>query len=802
MLFSYNWLKEYLPDIPPAHELAKALTMSGTEIESVAQVGSTLSNVVTAEVVTREKHPNADRLSLCSVRTDDAVYSIVCGASNMKPGDRVVLALTGAELPGGIKIKRSKIRGVESQGMMCSEVELGLKDTSDGIMILPEDTPLGADINTVLGLGDFMMEAGITPNRADLLSVRGLAREISAVTGAAFTDKAGLLATASESAGGSEAEGLATISIEEEAPCSRYFGRVIEGVKVGPSPDAIRRRLEGHGIRSVNNVVDATNLILLEMGQPLHAFDLDRIEGAALDVRFAGPGEAIDTLDGKTRALDTDILVIADAKGPVAVAGVMGGGRTEVRDSTTRILLEAAHFDPSAVRRASKRLGLSTDSSYRFERGVDPGSTASALDAAAALIKTVAGGAIARGLLEIGPGVSAARPIRFRTKRASDVLGVDIGVLEASAIFIKLGIKVEVEEGGVIMATPPSYRNDLKDEIDLLEEAARIYGYDKMPATLALAELAPSNPGRHTSVKKVAREVLVNAGFFEVVNYSFVSGRLFAMVSDNIDSGVRVKNPITEDQVLMRPSLLPSLLENLKANLLKKNEDVDIFEIAPVFLPGEKLPNERWRLSILMHSGRYAKSWNNTEEWVDFYDMKGLAGKLFDGLGIKDVEFRGSVHRLMHPGKTADMIVGAKVVGSLGALHPDLTLEYGLRREALLLDIDIDLLIESVGDGGSYKPLPRFPESSRDIAFIVDVKHTYGEIISLIERLDEKLIERVELFDVYCGKNIPAGKRSLAVRIVYRSSERTLTAGDVDAIHTKAIEALVAGFGAEVRGPA
>lgn len=797
MLFSYNWLKEYLSDIPPAHELAKALTMSGTEIESVTPVGSTLSNVVTAEVVTRDKHPNADRLSLCTVSTGSETYSIVCGANNMKPGDRVVLALTGAELPGGIKIKRSKIRGVESQGMMCSEVELGLKDTSEGIMILPQETPLGADINTVLGLGDFMLEAGITPNRADLLSVRGLAREISAVTGARLTDKATLVSEGDKDAGES-----ATVSIEDGAPCSQYFGRVIEGVKVSPSPDIIRKRLEGHGIRSVNNVVDATNLILLETGQPLHAFDLDTIEGAALDVRFAGAGETIDTLDGKTRVLDADILVIADAKGPVAVAGVMGGCRTEVRETTTRILLEAAHFDPSSVRRASKRLGLSTDSSYRFERGVDPGSTASAIDAAASLITAIAGGSVARGILEVGAGAPAPGPVRFRPKRASDLLGVEISGEESASIFTRLGISVETEGQGVLLATPPSYRSDLKEEIDLIEEVARIYGYERMETTFARTELAPSNPGRHTSVKKVIREVLVNAGFFEVVNYSFVSARLFAMASDNIDSGIRIKNPITEDQVLMRASLLPSLLENLKSNLLKKNEDVDIFEVAPVFLPGGKLPHESWRLSLLMHSGRYARSWNSPAEWVDFYDVKGVAEKLLDVLGVKDVEFRPGSHRLMHPGKSADIWAGGRVAGSLGALHPDISMDYGLKREVLLLEADIDLLVESAGFGGSYKALPRFPETSRDIAFIVDEKHLYGEIISLIERLDEKLIERVELFDVYCGNNIPAGKRSLAIRIVYRSFDRTLTAAEVDAIHAKAIEALVAGFDAEVRGPA
>jgi len=416
MLFSYNWLKEYLEGAPAPDELSDRLTMSGTEIESVTRTGAAFTNVITAQIISCEKHPNADKLSYCKVRTDKEELAIVCGAKNMKAGDKVALAVNGAELPGGLKIKKSKIRGVESQGMMCSEVELGLKDTSSGLMILPPDTPLGVDYSAILG-SDYMMEAGITPNRGDILSIRGLAREAAAVTGARFIDKS---FTVEE--GGGPVEKAATVSVAPACPCRRYSARVIEGVKTGPSPDDIRARLEAHGIRAINNVVDITNLVLLETGQPLHAFDLDKLNGHRINVRFAAEGESIETIDGKTRSLDTSMLVIADSAVPVAIAGVMGGKATEVSEGTVRVLLESAWFEPSSVRMTSRKLGLSSDSSYRFERGVDIDGVAKALDMAANLILKLAGGAATKGTIDIRAVKAVPAEIDFRLKRAEELL--------------------------------------------------------------------------------------------------------------------------------------------------------------------------------------------------------------------------------------------------------------------------------------------------------------------------------------------------------------------------------------------
>ncbi|MBE7414300.1 MAG: phenylalanine--tRNA ligase subunit beta [Deltaproteobacteria bacterium] len=793
MLFSYNWLKEYLEGAPPARELAERLTMTGTEIESVAETGGGFTNVITAQVVECEKHPNADKLSLCKVRTGKEELAIVCGAKNMKPGDKVALALPGAELPGGFKIKKSKIRGVESQGMMCSEVELGLKDTSEGIMILPEDAPLGVDFRTILG-ADFMMEAGITPNRADLLSIRGMAREAAAVTQAVFKEKEFKV----DEAGRPIAE-CATVSIEKGAPCRRYAARVIEGVSIGPSPDEIKNRLEAHGVRSINNVVDVTNLVLLETGQPLHAFDLDKLNGASIIVRSAGEGETIATIDGKTRNLDPSTLVIADANAPVALAGVMGGGGSEVTGSTKRILIESAWFEPSSVRRASRKHALSTESSYRFERGVDIEGVTRALDMAASLVLKLAGGKAAKGSIDMYPEKYAPAEITFRTERAARVLGVRVTTDEALNILSRLGIAGREASPGIISAMPPSYRMDLTTEIDLMEEVARIFGYNNIPTTLPIAAMSPGETAMATALRRSIRSLLSGSGFTEVMNYSFVSRELFAMAGVKAGKGVELLNPLTEEQAVMRAGLIPSLLENMARNLAWKREDLRIYEIAPAFVPGEGLPEERWKLAGLLYGNRYEPGWSFPKDAVDFFDAKGVIERLFEGLGIEGARFEASGHPLLHPGKTAAVKLEGRHAGVLGELHPDLWGRYGLRKPAYVFELDIEPVEKASGKGKKYRELPRFPESARDIAFIVSEDVPFGDIYEAIRKTDLKTIETVELFDVYYGRNIPSGTRSLAVRVTYRSRERTLTNQEVEDTHGKVVKTLFERFKAEVR---
>ncbi|MEK7773420.1 MAG: phenylalanine--tRNA ligase subunit beta, partial [Deltaproteobacteria bacterium] len=768
MIFSYNWLKEYAEGLPAPKDLSDALTMTGTEVESVSGPSSFISGVVTATVLGCVKHPNADRLQLCEVKTDREIFSVVCGARNMKAGDRVALALDGAELPGGLRIKRSKIRGVESQGMMCSEVELGLKDASEGIMILPLEVPPGRDINEVLGLRDFMMEVGVTPNRADLLSVRGLAREASVVAGALFKEKD--FAVVEE---GGPVEDYVSVSMESGSPCKRYAARVMEGVAPGPSPEALKKRLEAHGIRSINNVVDATNYVMLELGSPLHAFDLDRIEGRAIDVRLAGDDESIVTIDARDRKLDPSMLVIADCGGPVALAGVMGGKRAEVTDATRNILLEAAWFEPSSVRRTSRKTGLSTDSSYRFERGVDINGLSKALDLCASMIKRLAGGSVAKGVIDLYPEEVVQKPIELRIERARELLGVDFSKAEALDIFKRLGIAANEASEGVFTAFAPSYRVDIKEEIDLIEEISRVYGYGNIPATLPVATLRQAASGRGFGVKRKIKGILASAGFIEVINYSFVSKNIFSMTGPAGKQGVEILNPLTEEQFVMRDSLLPTLLENLRRNLLKKNEDVKIFELAPVFIPKGKLPEEKWKVAGLIHGLRWEFNWNYTKDYADFFDVKGVVERLFEGLGIPlplEVALMEASDRLFHPGKSAAVLLNGRRCGAFGEAHPDVVSAFDLKRPAYLFEADIDSIADASVRKVRYCALPRFPESARDIAFILDDNIPYGEIIKSIEDLGAKLIEKVELFDVYYGGNVPSGKRSMAIRIVYRSA--------------------------------
>lgn len=804
MRVSYNWLKEYVDRLPEPNVLGEMLTMSGTEVESITSLAPAISGVITAQVFRVAKHPNADRLTLCEVNTGSDTLSIVCGATHMKPGDKVALALIGAELPGGFKIKASKIRGVESQGMMCSEVELGLKDASDGIMILPEDTPLGVDLKEALGLNDYMFALGVTPNRADLLSVKGVAREIRALTGEPLKDKS--ISPYETGETGEAIKSLVTVSVLDSAVCGRYCARVITGLKAAPSPEWLRTRLEAHGIRSINNIVDVTNYALLEYGQPLHAYDLDKLNGKKIVVRRAFEGETIDTIDGKTRKLNPDMLVIADEASPVALAGVMGGIRSEVSDATVNILLEAAWFDPASVRSVSKKFGLSTDSSYRFERGVDFSGVAHALDKAAEEIANLAGGRISKGMIDAAAQRPSVPPIAFRVKRASTILGSTLDEKECAAIFERLGMRVLSSEQGVITVVPPSWRMDIQSEIDLVEEAARCgkLGYNDIPSSPVSAMLQRGKPGRHTLMAAKARGHLADAGFFEVINYSFVPRKFAELSASKSGSVIELLNPLSEEQSVMRTGLVPSLLETLRYNVAHKNDDARIFEFGAVFSKDDakQLPFENWRLAGLMHGTRWGNAWNCPKGDVDFYDVKGVVEGLLSGLRLGgQVTFvPQSAFPCLHPGRSAVIRLDSVDIGYLGQAHPDTAAVFELKKPVFIFEIDVDAMLNAGWMRPDYSAIARFPESSRDVAFIADEKIPYQEIIALIKAIDTKLIERVELFDVYYGKGIPSGKRSMAIRIVYRDSGRTLTNDEVEAIHSKVVSALIVRFGVEVRG--
>lgn len=812
MLYSYNWIKEFVDTNLSAAEVSERLTMAGIEVDGVGGLSSEISGVVTARIQEIGKHPNADRLRLCKVTTGEGgegEYEIVCGATNMKEGDVVALALHGATLPGGIKLKRSKIRGVKSDGMMCSEVELGIAEDSAGIMILPEGTELGLELKDALGGGDVFFDVSILPNRPDCISIKGLAREIAAVVGAPFKDKS------VEITEGSASSREIDVTIEDGELCRRYTARVVEGVKVGESPDWLKERLTAHGLRPINNVVDATNYILLELGQPLHAFDLGKITGDKITVRRAKEGEKIATIDEIERSLTDEMLVIADGEGPQAVAGVMGGKATEVDGGTVNLLLESAHFLPSSVRRTSRTLGLSSDSSYRFERGVDIDGVGFAMDQLAALIVELAGGEVKGAIIDEYPKPVTMKAVSLDVARASKFLDMELSVAEVTTILKGLGIEVVGGgDNGTLLCTPPPYRSDIRAEEDLIEEVARIKGYDKVPALMPIIKVAPNKPSKTFLFKRKIRELLSGDGFLEVINYSFVSVDNAALGSIKEEDTVKLINPLSDEQSVMRPSLLPSLLDNLKLNASHRNEDMRLFEVSPVFSDSQascseskkkELPEESTHLAAVIYGRRSGTGWNKDNAGVDFYDIKGSVERLLASLGVEgDISFKATADSiLLHPGRSCELSINGKGKGArvaiLGMVHPEIADKYALTESTAVMELDMEVLLKYTGNVKDSRRLPKYPSSERDVAFIIDGKIPYSDILRTIRGINAKLVEKIEVFDVYYGENIGEDKRSLALRVVYRAEDRTLKQVEVEEAHAEVVGVLTEKFDVEIR---
>ncbi|OGU04369.1 MAG: phenylalanine--tRNA ligase subunit beta, partial [Geobacteraceae bacterium GWC2_55_20] len=612
MKVTYNWLKEYVDfDLSP-DQLADLLTMLGLEVEAMERLGEGFDDVVVALVEEKRQHPNADKLSLCRVNNGSEVLDVVCGAQNFKQGDMVALAQIGAVLPGDFKIKKSKIRGEESCGMLCSEKELGLADESAGIMVLPgSGLVLGTPLFSALGLKDTLFEIGLTPNRADCLSAVGIAREIAAKLGLQVRYPASAVVESGEAV-----ESVIGVVVEAADLCPRYAARYISGCKISPSPEWLVKRLNAIGIRSINNVVDITNLVMMELGQPLHAFDCDRLAGKRIVVRRAGEGEPFTTLDGQQRALVQDDLVICDAERPVALAGVMGGLNSEIENTTTCILLESACFKPAAVRKTSKRLGLHTESSHRFERGIDIGGVARALDRAAALIVELAGGTMARGALDVYPGKCEPVSIPFRPERANSLIGIDLAREEILDILTRLECLVVEGAAGIVQVEPPSYRIDIEREIDLIEEVARLNGFDRIPASMPIARITSDRPSRHQQLEKRVRNILVDHGMNEIINFSFTdpgsAGKLMLREDDPRRNAIRLSNPLVDEQSVMRTTLLPGLLETVARNINFRSLDLSLFEMRRVYMPsaGDDMPTEPIFIVGAMTGSRDGDGWS------------------------------------------------------------------------------------------------------------------------------------------------------------------------------------------------
>lgn len=801
MRISLQWLKDYVDVTDSADALAHRLTMAGLEVGSIERLGEGIGDVVTAQILERGRHPDADRLSLCKVTDGTTVFDIVCGATNMKAGDKVALARVGAKLPGGVEIRKAKIRGQVSFGMMCSERELALSEGHEGIMLLPADTALGARLSDLLGLPDAVLEVELTPNRPDCLSVVGVAREVSALTGAALRLPEPRFA-----------EGLPGVaeqtSIEILAPdlCHRYAARLVRGVRIGPSPQWMQRRLQAAGVRAINNVVDVTNYVLLELGHPLHAFDFARLRGGRIVVKRAQAGEVFTTLDGENRTLDGDTLVICDGEGPVALAGVMGGLNSEVSDDTRDVLVESAWFLPTNIRRTSKKLGLRTEASYRFERGTDIDGLLRALDRTAQLIVELAGGEAAQGIWDAYPTPHPPRRLTLRTAKAAEVLGVPVGAEAAGRYLRALGMTVEPLTDGTLAVEVPTHRVDVEREIDLIEEVARIRGYENIPATLPRVPLSAELPSARLTVADAARDRLMGAGLREVVTLSFIDpredDRLALSETHALRAHVGLQNPLSAETSVLRTSLLPGLLQVADTNIRRQMRDVRLYEVGRTFHPaaGSDLPQEVLRAGALLAGRRAPVAWWASSEAVDFFDAKGLCEALVGALGLASLRFERAVGcPWLHPGRSAALGVGDTVLGWVGELHPDCLEAYGLGGPVCAFEVDLDAVSTLAAGVGAFGSLARYPAVERDLALIVSRDVSCQRILDEVRALQSPLVRQVTFFDAFEGGRIPEGELSMAFRVVYRSAEKTLTEEEVSAVESELLKQLAEAVGARLR---
>ena len=810
MKVTVNWLKQYVNFDWSPEELAERLTMLGMEVEAIETIHPGLEGVVVAQVLTKEKHPNADKLSLCRVFDGKTERQIVCGATNFQAGDKAALILPGYSLPAkpGEKpftIKAAKIRGVESHGMLCSEKELGLSEEAAGIIVLPPDAPVGQPFAEYLGRGeaDTVLDLEITPNRPDLNSMIGVAREIAALTGNPLRMPRVEI--------GERREGPAAdlVAVRLEAPdlCPRYTARLVRGVQVGPSPDWLRRALEKVGLRSINNVVDVTNYVMLETGQPLHAFDFQLIARGedgrrTIVVRRARPGERFTTLDEQEHELTEEMLLIADPEKAVALAGVMGGANSEIREATEEVLIESACFHGPTIRRTARKLGLHTDASYRFERGVDIEMVDWAGRRCAQLILEAAGGSMVEGVTDAYPNPQPRRRIVLRHRKVNELLGVSLPPAQIESYLSQLGLRIVDRKPRPLDAPPappepvtleiPSYRLDLKREADLIEEVCRLHGVDRIPATPPRGAFG-DHPydAVHDQIQE-ARRLLSGLGLTEAQGQTLI-GREAAALTCPESELISLERPLSQDMDVLRPSLLPGLLEILRHNISRKNTDIALFEIGKAFRRGENGPVETRRVGIALTGRRAPLFWGGEqrEALFDIYDLKGVLEEFLDRFSVRGVACLRREKPTELFAESAEIKLGGKIlIGELGMVFPPLARRYDLRNPAFLAELDLDRLLKSRKTERKFRPLPQFPAVRRDVAVVAPETVSHAEVLKTIRRASPRNLEEVKLFDIYRGENIPAGSKSMAYALIYRSSEKTLTDEEANAAHQKVIDAL------------
>jgi phenylalanyl-tRNA synthetase beta chain len=810
MKVTLNWLKQYVDFNWSPEELTTRLTLLGLEVEGVQKISGAFGGIVVAQVVTRDKHPNADKLSLCRVNDGAGERQIVCGAQNFKAGDKVPLILPGASLPlkagetEPFTIKVGKIRGVESHGMLCSPQELGLPDQVDGLLILREDAKVGQPFGEYLGRSgsDVIYDLEVTPNRPDLNSVIGIAREIAALTGNPLRMPDSMLG---ENPEGSAVGELVAVRVDDADMCPRYTARLIKGVKVGPSTDWLKSTLEKAGIRSISNVVDVTNYVMLETGQPLHAFDYHLIAKGAggkptIVVRRAATGEKFRTLDNVARTLADDMLLIADEQKGIALAGVMGGANTEINDQTRDVLIESAYFAPVNIRRTSKRLGLRSESSYRFERGADIEVCEAASRRAVQLILETAGGELLAGVVDVRPQTKGSPPITLHFAKTDALLGVGISHAEQLSHLTKLGLTLTAQAPGEATFKIPSWRVDLKQEVDLIEEVGRLHGVDRLPSAQPRGAIGFNEFDSVYDQIFAVRQIMTSLGLYEAQGQTLISKDEVPGI--NAADIVALANPLSSDMDVLRPSLLPGLIHSLRHNASRKNSDVALFEIGRVFSQVSGALKEVRRVAIAIMGQRALPFWSGAERDVKFdgYDLKGLVEDLLEQFGLRGVVFTKRPDSTALFLESAAVTLGGKLpLGELGQLLPPLAKKYDLREAVFLAEFDLDLLLSKRNPVKSFKALPQFPSSRRDVAILVTEATTHDAVLTTVKQAKPANLEAVELFDVFRGQGVPSGQKSLAYAFTYRAADKTLTDAEVNAAHEKAVESLKQKLAAVIR---
>lgn len=804
MFVSYKWLQDYV-DLSGinATELADKITKSGIEVEGVEKKSEGLKGIVIGHVLEREQHPNADKLNKCLVDIGaENPVQIVCGAPNVDKGQKVAVATVGAVLPGNFKIKKAKLRGEESHGMICSLQELGFeskivsKDYATGIFVFPNDVEVGKDALEELGLSDEILELGLTPNRSDALSMLGVAYEVGAILGRDVKWPVIEKEEATE-----KATDYISIKVEAKEDNPLYIAKIIKDVKVGPSPLWMQTRLMSAGIRPHNNVVDITNYILLEYGQPLHAFDYDRLGSKEIVIRKANEAEKIVTLDETERTLSPDHLVITNGTEPVAIAGVMGGANSEVKNDTTTVIIESAYFAGTVVRKASKDHGLRSEASARFEKGVDPARVREAGERAAQLIAQYAGGTILQGTAEVDELTMEPAVISITLEKINTLLGTEMSVSEVESIFKRLQFGVALANE-TFTITVPTRRGDIMIEADLVEEAARLYGYDNIPATLPIGAATPGQLTDYQMKRRKARRTLEGAGLYQAVTYSLTSEEKAAQFALNAVDSIRLAMPMSEERSQLRLSIVPQLLEVVKYNNARQLDSLALYEIGSVFFKkdDQELPEEKEHVAGAITGLWESQPWQGEKKSVDFYVAKGVIEALFDTLGLTDqISYRQAEIKDMHPGRTAEVLLNGEVIGFIGQVHPTVQKDLDIK-ETYIFELSFKALAEAEVAPIAYQTIPRYPSTTRDIALVVDQATKAGDIQNIILEAGGKLLKEVSIFDLYEGEKMEEGKKSIAYSLKYFDPERTLTDEDITKAHEKVLAAVKEKAGAELRG--